>query len=163
MFEFSCYFNAFAVSCHEYCFDTACLSIVGLHSVCCIIVIGHSGIGPVTVFSVLARHRFDLHGTTTVFSRVRSRLYSIFVAFILGYNRTPFGTVSALLYIVSFYCLLERVSTYIVGTIFTRCYGLKYLKKHRQQFMEHHKKHSNSKALARFFNKTDNTKINIYR
>jgi hypothetical protein len=34
-----------------------------------------------------------------------------------------------LLDIISFNCLLGRVSTYIVGTIFTRCYGFEYPKK----------------------------------
>jgi hypothetical protein len=35
-----------------------------------------------------------------------------------------------LLEIVSFKCLLRRVSTYVVGTIFSRCYGFEYLQKY---------------------------------
>jgi hypothetical protein len=33
--------------------------------------------------------------------------------------------------IVSFNCLLGRVSTYVVGSIFTRCYGFEYPKKYK--------------------------------
>jgi hypothetical protein len=34
---------------------------------------------------------------------------------------------------------------------------------HRHKFVEHHQKHNKGEALAIFINKTDNTKINIYR